>query len=601
MALDRGLATGRTVGDIYAWGAAGSIAGTFAAGFYLIATMGTVAIIWTVGGVLLLMAILYWARFWPLYIWAIIFVCALITGTARAGWAQSTGGTLALREKPNPNIIYEDESQYCYIAVKRVSKTVDRRAFMQDKLRHSEIIMGDPNNLQYFHTIIFAAITHGLSQDKEKLSVFHIGGGGYVFPQYIEKKWPNSSNDVAEIDSRVTEAAIQAFGLKRDTTINTIIMDARNYVDELLMKERNGGPITRYDFIYEDAFNDYSVPYQLVTREFNEKIARLLTDNGVYMINSIGTYSSARFLGAYVSTLEQTFPHVYVIAEGGPRSNRKIFVLIAAKKEIEPEKFTKEYRAELDFWYLNDSEMETIRQRSGGTLLTDDYAPVENLLAAAVSQGARDMLAEKIIKQAEELARQGKSDASIAKYRKILRIAPFLSIKAYHDIAIIKAKDGKLEEAAEAFQKAIEYNAKSDFKDNMANTHVSLGTVLKQLNRPKQAAEHFNKAIEEYRNDLQKNPRAIKMWVRLGDVLATIGNFKEASECFSKAIELNPADLGNHIKLAQSLELQGRYDEAITALKKAIAVTTRYGQKEVAAQLQRYLELVEFRKSKRPQ
>jgi len=40
MALDQGLATGRTVGDIYAWGAAGSIAGTFAAGYYLIATMG---------------------------------------------------------------------------------------------------------------------------------------------------------------------------------------------------------------------------------------------------------------------------------------------------------------------------------------------------------------------------------------------------------------------------------------------------------------------------------------------------------------------------------------------------------------------------------
>lgn len=32
MALDRGLPTGRTVGSIYAWGAAGSIAGTFAAG-----------------------------------------------------------------------------------------------------------------------------------------------------------------------------------------------------------------------------------------------------------------------------------------------------------------------------------------------------------------------------------------------------------------------------------------------------------------------------------------------------------------------------------------------------------------------------------------
>lgn len=63
MALDQGLPTGRTVGDIYACGAAGSIAGTFLAGFYLIAAMGTVAIIWTVAAVLMLMAILYWIRF----------------------------------------------------------------------------------------------------------------------------------------------------------------------------------------------------------------------------------------------------------------------------------------------------------------------------------------------------------------------------------------------------------------------------------------------------------------------------------------------------------------------------------------------------------
>ena len=67
MALDQGLATGRTVGDIYAWGAAGSILGTFVAGYYLIAAMGTVAIIWAIAGVLLLMAIIYCSRLKVLY------------------------------------------------------------------------------------------------------------------------------------------------------------------------------------------------------------------------------------------------------------------------------------------------------------------------------------------------------------------------------------------------------------------------------------------------------------------------------------------------------------------------------------------------------
>ena len=71
MALDRGLPAGRTIGDIYAWSAAGSIAGTFAAGYYLIAAMGTITIIWVIGAVLLLMSILYWFRFWPLRIFSL--------------------------------------------------------------------------------------------------------------------------------------------------------------------------------------------------------------------------------------------------------------------------------------------------------------------------------------------------------------------------------------------------------------------------------------------------------------------------------------------------------------------------------------------------
>ena len=59
MALERGLPTGRTVGDIYAWGAGGSIVGTFIAGYYLIALMGTVSIIYGIAVVMIVMALLY--------------------------------------------------------------------------------------------------------------------------------------------------------------------------------------------------------------------------------------------------------------------------------------------------------------------------------------------------------------------------------------------------------------------------------------------------------------------------------------------------------------------------------------------------------------
>ncbi len=62
---------------------------------------------------------------------------------------------------------------------------------------------------------------------------------------------------------------------------------------------------------------------------------------------------------------------------------------------------------------------------------------------------------------------------------------------------------------------------------------------------------------------------------------------------------MNPYDVQNHITLAQALEMQKRYNGAIAALKKAAHFMAYIGDKEAAAKLQEYLELVELRKSKR--
>ena len=335
MALDQGLPAGRTVGDIYAWGAAGSIFGTFLAGFYLIATLGTIAIIWIVAGALLVMAILYWARLWALYLWAAILIALMAMGMTPAEWAESAGSSLALREQPDESILYEDESKYCHIVVRQVSTSPDIREFVQDKGKQSVIAMDNIKNLQRLpYAQIYAAVTHRLSRGKDKLSVLGIGGGGYVFPRYVEELWPGSRVDVVEIDPAVTKAAIEAFGLADDSTINTINMDARNYVDGLLEKERAGQQIPRYDFIYEDAFNGFSVPFQLATKEFHDKIAQILTDDGVYVVNLIDSYDSALFLGAIINTLQETFPSIYVFSKVVSYSVGNNFVVVAAKQEI---------------------------------------------------------------------------------------------------------------------------------------------------------------------------------------------------------------------------------------------------------------------------
>jgi tetratricopeptide (TPR) repeat protein/MFS family permease len=590
MALDRGLPTGRTVGDIYAFGAAGSIAGTFLAGFYLIAAMGTIAIIWTVGAALLLMAVLYWTRFWPLYLWEGIFFALMTMAMTPARWAESAGSSLALREKPNPVVLYEDESQYSYIAVKRASETVDKREFMLDKLMHSKIVMGDILDLQYSYARVYAAVTQMLTRDKSKISTLTIGGGGYVFPRYVEKVWPGSRIDVAEIDPRVTEAAILAFGLDRNTSINTFTMDARNYIDELLQKKRTGGQIPRYDFVYEDAFSDYSVPYQLTTKEFNDKIAQILTDDGVYMINLIDIYDSGLFLGAVVKTLQQTFPCVYVIAEKKPLSLRNTFVVIAAKREINLENIASENPvARLNLWILNNSEMETLAGKGRGIVLTDDYVPVENMLAPVVRKSALDSLSG----LAQKLKWRGKLDQSIATWKELIEINPTMAVTAYKEIAAIRLQQNRLNEAAQAFQQAIQYNEKAEIKIDVAGIHLDLAFLLKDMKQPEQSREHLGKAIEGFRKTLTKDPKSAQTLSRLGVALAETGRLSEATEYLRQAADMNSFEVESHLALANALLMQQRYDEAIAALKKAIVSFSRIGDEEAVDKLQNYLWFIE--------
>ena len=71
----------------------------------------------------------------------------------------------------------------------------------------------------------------------------------------------------------------------QDTTINTTWGDARQFVERNQDKKQ-------YDVVFGDAFNDFSVPWHLTTNEFNDKIAKMMSPTGVYMINIIDAYES---------------------------------------------------------------------------------------------------------------------------------------------------------------------------------------------------------------------------------------------------------------------------------------------------------------------
>ena len=136
-----------------------------------------------------------------------------------------------------------------------------------------------------------------LHAKSRQTSTMFIGGGGFIFPRWIEAKFPESPTiHVAELDPAVHLAVREELGLPPadKTAVKTFIADARNFVDDRLQhnaKRRQAGkkPVL-YDFIYGDAFNDFSVPWHLTTVEFTEKVKLLLGSEGVYLVNIIDIY-----------------------------------------------------------------------------------------------------------------------------------------------------------------------------------------------------------------------------------------------------------------------------------------------------------------------
>jgi MFS family permease len=144
-----------------------------------------------------------------------------------------------------------------------------------------------------------------LYEDSRRVRTLFIGGGGFVFPRWIESRYPGRPViDVAEIDPAVKLAVQAEMGLPDDdkTAVRTHIGDARKFIEDQVRanvdRAARGEPLAQYDFAYGDAFNDFSVPWHLTTREFSEKVKSLLDPNqGVYLVNIIDIYARAEFPG----------------------------------------------------------------------------------------------------------------------------------------------------------------------------------------------------------------------------------------------------------------------------------------------------------------
>ncbi|HZK66520.1 MAG TPA: fused MFS/spermidine synthase [Chloroflexota bacterium] len=377
---------GSTVGKIYAWSTAGSILGTFATGFVLISWFGTRAIVAGVAVILMLMGLVF-GQMWKRD--RVLFTAGMAIIFAGFGLHLNTNNALASpywKESNYFSIRFYDQAD----GEPGVEPTNKVRVLVLDHLVHSFVSLNDPTRLDYSYEKVYADITEYLSLTRPAMNAVFIGGGGYTFPRYMEHVYPTSNLEVIEIDPDVTRVNYEELGLSRDTRIVTHNMDGR------LFFTSTNAPKGKYDLILGDAFNDLSVPYHLTTLEFSQKVRDSMKPDGFFLINIIDNPKRGAFLRPYVNTLKRVFPHVTVAAlgRGWEAQAQNTLVIVASNAPLDPDHVKKTLMdrrggANPSAEIMREEELVEYMKNGTDMILTDDYAPVDQLIAVLFDERGR--------------------------------------------------------------------------------------------------------------------------------------------------------------------------------------------------------------------
>jgi spermidine synthase len=368
--------SGDVVGKIYAVSTAGSIVGTFATGFYLVSLFGTRTIMLGVGLTCFLLAILFgdWPGRRHGRVGALSVPILLLLAVGAGGYQIVSRGILS-------SDCLRETNYYC---IKVLDQTVDGepvKALVLDHLVHSYNAIGKPERLTYSYEFTYAALTEYLVRRRpdQRLHTLSIGGGGYTFPQYIRARYPGSLADVIEIDPQVTRTAVEHLGLEPAGTIRTINMDARLAIEQMPSDQV-------YDLVFGDAFNGYAVPYHLTTKEFNDHVKAHLAPDGIYMLNIIDG-RKGEFARSEARTLRETFPYVAALPVNENYSDLwgNLWVLVGSSTPIDRDAYLAATqvapRPDITRHLWDGDQLSDFMSQGRSVLLTDEYAPVDNLLA----------------------------------------------------------------------------------------------------------------------------------------------------------------------------------------------------------------------------
>jgi spermidine synthase len=375
--LDR---LGNTSGNLYSVSTIGSIVGTFMTVFLLIPFVQINHILYSLG-ILLLVTSTIKLKFFVKVIAVVLslIVCVVIFFEDMNVLSPDFEN---LHFHPG-RVIYETETLYNHLDVIDNYNSINNRALFLNGYPHSIMDKSDPNTLESKYTKFFPL---GLMLKENVSKVLFIGGGGFSGPKYFLQNYPHVIVDVVEIDPKIVEVAKAYFFLEvSNPKLNIYIQDAREFLN------KHPG---NYDIIVLDAFSKSYVPFHLMTIEFYELLSDKLSEGGVVISNHIGSpnnnEATSDLFRANFKTFLQVFPKVFVFLTDYSKSLQNIIIASVKAGQINENNISDK----LEIAYLQKTDSKVIEEVNYGDyvlesdqiskndvpILTDQYAPVENLL-----------------------------------------------------------------------------------------------------------------------------------------------------------------------------------------------------------------------------
>lgn len=144
----------------------------------------------------------------------------------------------------------------------------------------------------------------------------------------------------------------------------------------------------------------------------------------------------------------------------------------------------------------------------------------------------------------------------------ILKQGDLAALNKAQNAAFSAFEQGKYDQAASLFQRAIEQEGDPELKAKLYN---GLGLSQNELNQR-------SAAIAAYQEALNLSPKNAQVWVNLGIVQRLNEDYDEALESYEIALDLDDQLATAHSSIGSLWLLQGKPELAVSSLQKAIAL-----------------------------